>query len=302
MGYDNTMNKENNTILIIGGTGKIGNSFVESFLKQKFIVNVLARNISNFSNQENLHYFNFKNISDAFKNVKYVISVFGSLKPFDTNIKNYLEEYENMKLIIEKSEQANIEKFILISSSGSIYGDVAHCVNESEIVAPKSFYGYQKYILENMIVASQMSYMILRVSNPYGFDVLSDYSHGLIDVAINKIINNKEIAIFGDGSNIKDYIYIDDLLCAVEKAMFSNVKNETLNIGFGKSFSINEILELIEKITNKQFKKRNIESHNVDIKEIYLDISKAEKLIEWKPIISSNQGIKLLYKRIIKGK
>lgn len=290
--------------LIVGGTGLLGEMITKKLLAEGLQVNVLTRGVkSSVILHSKANYYTYTDIEEAFFEVEKIIFVFGSLKPFDTDVKNYFEELEIFKKLLAYCEKYQIKKAILLSSGGAIYGNILDGkAKETTPNAPVSFYGYHKIVLEELIKKSKLPSIILRVSNPYGFDYRDNIAHGLINVVLSKIITNEKIVIFGDGNNIKDYIYIDDVTDSLYKALQSNITDAVYNIGFGYSYSINEILKKIFYITNKKLDITYQPENQNDIKRISLDITHALDVLDWRPIISIDDGILLTYKKLLNQK
>ena len=287
------------TILVVGGTGLIGSSIVNRLLINKFKVNILSRSKVS-SKDERIKYFNYHNVREGFENVSHVVFALGSAKPFNMNVTEYLDEIQAVENLLELCSEFNIAKLIVISSGGAIYGNVkTGAAKESDKLNPVSFYGYHKIVIEKLIQKSLVPFSILRLSNPYGFSFREHLTHGLINVAINKAINDETITIFGDGENIKDYIYVEDFLDALQSVINTEENDMILNIGSGYSCSTNDILRKIEIITNIKLKIKYIDKNINDIKRVCLDITAAEKKLAWKPQVSIEQGLKLSYQKLI---
>lgn len=116
---------------------------------------------------------------------------------------------------------------------------------------------------------------------------------GLINVALLKIKRGELLNIWGDGSNIRDYIHISDLVNAIIKSIFiKQNQNYIVNIGTGVARSILEVLDLIEKVTMKGLNIRFIDSRKIDINYNVLDIKKSSELLRWKPSVKIEDGVK----------
>jgi UDP-glucose 4-epimerase len=144
--------------------------------------------------------------------------------------------------------------------------------------------------------------VIVRPSNPYGKGQKSNSKQGLIAVALGKILNNKPIEIWGDGSVIRDYLHINDLCLAIKKIILNESWDKIYNIGSGKGISINKIISIIEEITKKKLEINYLPSSAVDVSINILDISKINSDNGWKPQIELREGIEELWKFFSKNK
>ena len=111
--------------------------------------------------------------------------------------------------------------------------------------------------------------MCLRLSNPYGAFHLSE-KQGLINIALRNAVNNKEFNVWGDGSNLKDYIYAEDAARIIFTLLKQRVTNQVLNIGSSKGYSINEILSIIKNLI-PSFQINYKEAKSFDVSKVILN-------------------------------
>lgn len=189
---------------------------------------------------------------------------------------------------------------IYTSSGGTIYKqNIASPINEEQPTVPISFYGMAKLTSENYLKLFSekygFSYTIVRISNPYGKGQPFIRNQGLIPNTLNNIREGNKITIYGDGSMVRDYIYITDLISALTKIQHSpGTKNETLNLGAGFGVSVLEVINTIEEALGVDAQKEYVPQHSGHVKSNILDISKACKLLGWEPTVSFKDGIKAL--------
>ena len=199
-------------------------------------------------------------------------------------------------------------KFVYFSSGGTVYGDRKGAIapfKETDSMAPISYYGWSKQMMENSIHymhrTQGLKYIIIRPSNPYGKGQNLYGKQGLIAVALGKILAGENIQIWGDGSIVRDYIYIDDLGKAVVDIITDeSIVNTTLNIGSGKGFSINEILSILRGEVAEEVKVEYVESKQTDVSSVILDTKRLRKLIDFHPI-DIKDGIRRFYQDIKHG-
>ena len=304
------------SVLIIGGGGFIGTNLSHILSEQgakitvvdQFNVSVLNPNIKFI--QGNFADTNF--LGDLFKKEKFdvVIHLISTLIPSSdyvdfSNSKdlNSFATFELIRIMLEN----NSDKLIYFSSGGTIYGDCEDDrICEDEKLKPQNYYGFSKLLIEEYIQLqariNNLKYVIVRPSNPYGKGQKSNSKQGLIAVALGKILNNKPIEIWGDGSVIRDYLHIDDLCLAIKKIILKDSWDKIYNIGSGKGISINKIISIIEEITKKKLEINYLPSRAVDVSINILDISKINSDNGWKPQIELREGIEELWKFFSKNK
>lgn len=215
--------------------------------------------------------------------------------------------YPSVRLMEFCCEQ-NI-KFVYFSSGGTIYGDrkgdVVLPFKEEDLMAPISFYGWSKQMMENSILfmhrMQNLKYVIVRPSNPYGKGQNLHGKQGLIAVALGKILAGEPIQVWGDGSAVRDYIYIDDLGKAVaDILMQDSIVNETLNIGSGVGYSVNEIIDSLRSVVEEEVIVEHVAARQVDVSFVVLDSERLKGYIKFSPR-DIRDGIRLFYQDVKNG-
>lgn len=204
---------------------------------------------------------------------------------------------------LDISKEFNNLRFIYISSGGTVYGNIlSQPIPETQICRPMSPYGISKVTAENLIMSYNsiynIDYIILRVSNVYGPGFRVGKNQGIIGTLIHRAINSQTIEIWGDGTAVRDYIYIDDLVEAIFKACLKNDIG-IFNVGSGVGTSLNE---LIEKVSNSLRLKLPLcykNSRNTDVKSNILDVGKFKKHFNWECATSLGSGIDATVKSIV---
>lgn len=208
----------------------------------------------------------------------------------------FLKNCSNKIELIKTLSYLKINKYVFLSSGGTVYNDSMNPHKEEELVNPTNIYALEKVIIEsylkiNGLEDSIFKYLILRLSNPYGGIVSKNKRQGIIDVTVNKIKNNESLELYGDIHNIRDYIYIENLSEYIYKISISGNNNEVFNIGSGKGRTLQEVLKIIEKTYNKKITIENKEIKTFNIMSNVLDITKIKNVISDVEIISLEDGI-----------
>ena len=205
-------------ILFIGGAGFIGSSLVKRFVSdRKYLVFILEPEFANISrlNGYDLTVFrnSLSNINEVknillANNIEVVVHLVSTLIP-GSNYDDYVNEFKNVIFpSIELMEFCANEKikFVYFSSGGTIYGNrtTFQPFVETDNMEPISYYGWSKQMMENSILfknrTQNLKYLIIRPSNPYGHGQNLYGKQGLVAVAIGKIVENKSVEVWGDGS------------------------------------------------------------------------------------------------------
>jgi len=196
-----------------------------------------------------------------------------------------------LKACVEKK----VKRVIFISSA-AVYGNQSNLpIAETSPTDPINTYGIYKLIIEKFFYLYKEIYnldtKIMRLSNPYGPGQDINGKQGIIAISIGKSISGEPLDIKGNGSFLRDFIYIDDVMDALN--LLSITKNEEVvfNIGSGVALSLNKLLNIISKKNGKAIKTNYLNSGAGNIRSSQLDISKARKLLNFEPKISIEDGI-----------
>lgn len=304
-------------ILFIGGAGFIGSSLVKRFLSnEKYKVFVIEPEFANVSRLDGLDVNIFRMALDNVDGVEHilvsnkinvVVHLVSTLIP-GSGYDDFNNEFKNMIFpsikLMEICAKENV-KFVYFSSGGTIYGNrsTMQPFVETDEMAPISYYGWSKQMMENSILfknrTENLRYLIVRPSNPYGHGQNLHGKQGLVAVAIGKILEDKPVEVWGDGSAIRDYIYIDDLAKVFYQLIDKDVCNETVNLGSGRGYSVNDVLAFLKIITKKDFKIVYENARPMDVSNMVLDTEKMQRLaqVELTPMLD---GISTFYSESVK--
>lgn len=305
-------------ILFIGGAGFIGSSILRrlSNVKNASDLYVVEHTFANVSRLEGLKVNiyrcdlgNFDFIESIIRKNKIdtIVHLVSTLIP-GSGYEDYKKEIQTVAFPTFRLTQLCSElgiKFIYFSSGGTVYGNRKSPIpfKEHDEREPISYYGLTKLMIENNILfehrKQNLRYLIVRPSNPYGHGQALNGKQGIIAVAIGKLLNGDAIEIWGDGSSIRDYIYIDDLADAFCKLLEKDVENTIVNIGSGEGYSVNDILEKLKEVSSKPIKIEYKPARNADVSTMILSVDKLRSLIDLKltPLI---EGMKIFYNEEIK--
>jgi UDP-glucose 4-epimerase len=200
--------------------------------------------------------------------------------------------------LFEECVKEKVKKVIFPSSGGAIYGNQEKdLLNEDDPQNPISPYAISKMAIEKYLEYYRLNYgleyLILRYSNPYGPGQNIVGSQGIIPIFLNLVKQEKEITIFGDGENMRDYIFIDDAIEATKKIAFkSKTEYRIYNIGKGEGATINDVVDAIKKATGKKVIIKKTPARSVDVRRVVLDISRSEKEMEYSRSVDLDDGIR----------
>ncbi|WP_085994460.1 dTDP-glucose 4,6-dehydratase [Oceanobacillus senegalensis] len=300
-------------ILVTGGAGFIGRWVVDRLLKDGHYVWVLD-DLSN-GNLENLvDLQNHKNYQDFvngdIKDIRVLNHLF--FKKFDVcyhlaasinvqdSIDNPGKTFNNDVIgtfnVLEQCKRHHV-KLVFMSTCmvyERAYSDDG--ISEMNSVKPASPYAGSKLAAENMVLSYYYAYdlpvTVIRPFNTYGPFQKTDGEGGVVAIFINNMLEDKPLKIYGDGTQTRDLLYVED--CArfvVESGYSDKVNGEVINAGLGKDISINELAKLIVKDETKIKHVTHIHPQS-EIPKLLCDYSKAKALLGWEPEYRLEEGIK----------
>ncbi len=299
------------TILISGCCGFIGSHLCDYYIQKRFkiigIDNLLTGRIENIKHLINNENFKFFEI-DVCKKIKinekidFIFHFASTASPAD-----YLK-FPILTLQIGSKGTENILKLalknnaiILVASTSEIYGDpLEHPQKETYYgnvnpIGPRGVYDEAKRYLEAITIAYKKKYnlnvRIARIFNTYGPKMRINDGRAIPNF-INQAINNNNLTIYGDGTQTRSFCYIDDTIRGIDKLMESNYQLP-INIGNPREYSINQVIQLINKLITTNSKMIYTDLPENDPKIRKPDITLAKKVLNWSPKIELIDGLKL---------
>ena len=199
--------------------------------------------------------------------------------------------------LFEACIRCDVKKVVFVSSGGTVYGKEVDCpLKEKTATNPISSYGVQKITIEKLLYLYRymygLDYRIIRLANPYGPYQRPNGVLGAVTTFTYKALKGDEITVYGDGSVVRDFIYIDDAIRAIMKIVNGENKHRTFNLGCGYGTSIKQVLETIENALGIKLNVSYLEGRKVDVPVNYLDISRYEKYYGALNPISLEDGIR----------
>lgn len=200
--------------------------------------------------------------------------------------------------ILEACVVNQVKKVIFISSGGTVYGDRVVCpIKENAVTNPINTYGIQKLTIEKLFYLYHhmygLDYSIIRLANPYGPYQRPNGRLGVITTFAYKALRNEALTVFGDGNVIRDYIYIDDAVDGIIRIAGSEVDEKVFNLGSGKGTKINQVINIIRQILEREVSVEYIAGRSVDAPVNVLDISKYKTTFGVDDFISLEKGVRL---------
>jgi UDP-glucose 4-epimerase len=197
---------------------------------------------------------------------------------------------------------------VFASSGGAIYGETEHLpVVENTAKGPLSPYGVSKLTTENYLYyycrTYNLPYIALRYANVYGPRQDTGGEAGVIAIFIGKMASGNSVSIFGDGEQIRDYVFVKDIARANIRALkklvsgagscvSASIDERAFNIATGTGTSVNELFAKLKGITGYKGEANHEAERKGELRRIFLDIHKAENELSWAPAVTLDDGLK----------
>ncbi len=299
--------------LILGGCGFIGSHLAELLLVKGYQVRIFDRSRVDLSKichiQDRIElvpgeFTRGRDVEKAVKGCDYIFHLIGTTLPEGSNLRPRHDVYSNVVLSIRMLEIARAEgvkKVIFSSSGGTVYGIAQSTpIPEDHPTEPLCSYGITKLTVERYLhlfnYLYDLDYVVLRSSNPYGERQGAGGRQGIIPVFLCRVKEGKPLKIWGDGAVVRDFLYIEDLTRAFFKALATRTQSRVFNIGSGRGTSINELIEVIRRVTGRELRVEYGPGRRVDVPVNILDPQLAWQELKWKAKVSLEEGIGRLWK------
>ena len=184
--------------------------------------------------------------------------------------------------LLDACVRTGVSKVVFISSGGTVYGKDVDCpIKENAETNPISSYGLQKITIEKLLYLYSymhgLDYRVVRLANPYGPYQRPNGVQGAVTTFTYKALAGEEIVVFGDGSIVRDYIFIEDAVRGILDISEGLGTHRIYNLGSGYGTSIRQVLETVAEATGCRLNITYREGRSVDVPVNYLDISRYEE-------------------------
>lgn len=305
-------------VLVTGGAGFIGSHIVDGYLKEGYQV-VVIDDLSG-GKRENLNKkakfyqmdINDRKVAEIFAEEQFdLVNHHAAQIDLRTSVKKPLLDAKINILgtlnLLENCLKYKVRNFIFISSGGAIYGQPEEIpVDEYYPKNPLSPYAVAKHTIEHYLYYYRqifaLNYLALRYANVYGPRQDPFGEAGVIAIFSQKMLKKDRPTILGDGEQLRDYIYIDEVIDinmlasqkieSLNKKRASSPDDLSYNVGIGKGNSVNFLYRVLAEITDFPEKPIYAPGKKGDIRKIYLDTEKAKKELNWQAKLELRDGLK----------
>lgn len=295
--------------LVLGGAGFIGSHLAEALLKAGHRVRIFDRphldRLPDFLQRPEFEVFtgdflNPRALGPALAGSEVVFHLISTTLPKNSN-DNPAYDIESNVLgtlrLLDLCREHGVRKMVFASSGGTIYGVPRSVpIAESHPTDPICSYGIQKLAIEKYLQLTHrleaLDYCILRPSNLYGPRQRLDIAQGAVAVFLDRALRGKPIQVWGDGSVVRDYLYVEDACEALVEAAAVKGEPKIFNIGSGVGTSLRELIRAIETLLGRPVPVEYGAARTLDVPANVLDASLARRHLGWTPRTSLAEGLR----------
>ena len=223
----------------------------------------------------------------------------------DTSIKNpLLDTRENLLgtvQVLEAARAANVKR-VIFASTAAAYGDVKEDdlpVREAQPTEPMSFYGLSKLSVEKYLEMYRkiygMEYVVLRFANVYGERQGDGGEGGVISIFAKAVAEGRDITIYGDGEQTRDFVYAGDIAEGIWAALRTEEVNAAYNLSTQTETSLRELVSLLAEIRGREIVPKYGAEREGDIYKSMLSNSRARRGLDWRPATTLAEGLRRTY-------
>ena len=303
--------------LVMGGSGFIGSNLCRGLLASGAKVRALARNPpavlpGDDSWQSRVEWLG-GNFSDgelmrrSLADIDVAFHLISTTIPATSNADVRLDVSSNILptlQMLEAAKTSGVRKVIYVSSGGAIYGIPETVpITEDHPTNPICAYGVHKLAVEKYLhlfhYLWKLEYGVLRISNPYGIDQPFNRPQGVIASFLHKVVTREPLEVWGDGSVIRDYVHINDVIDACLLLIGHQGPSRIFNIGTGEGHSLLDLIQIIERLNGAPVAVGFRKSRPVDVPVNVLDIHRAITELGWRPTTKIEDGIRRMFEQSV---
>ena len=277
------------SVLLLGGSGFIGGALARRLARDQITAHVVGRH-------------DLARLEDLLPQCGAVVHLASATTPGSSATQPQLE-LDNLALtlrLVEALQRQPQTHLIYFSSGGTVYGNPERLpVTEDAPIAPLSHHGAGKAAQEAFCQALRHrghAVTTLRPSNAYGPGQGLKGGFGLVRTLLEHARAGTALEIWGDGENVRDFIYIDDVVEACMRFIGLPDDCGTYNLGTGNGFSINEVKHLVEAASGQQLTATYRPARGIDVREVVLDTTRLQARLGWQPRIGLAEGLARTWK------
>jgi len=201
--------------------------------------------------------------------------------------------------LLEAARLTDVKRLVMVSSGGTVYGVPREVpIPETHPTDPICSYGITKLAIEKYVALYRQLHgleaVVLRVANPFGPRQRLDATQGVVPVFLGRALRGDPLQIWGDGTTVRDFLDVSDVVEALLMAARSQSDEYLFNIGSGQGLSLNQLVGLLETQLQRSLNVEYLPSRGCDVPTNVLCIERAKQALGWTPRVSVAEGLQRL--------
>lgn len=296
--------------LVLGGGGFIGSWVADRLLADGYVVRIFDKPrvapYRSFGRHEQMtwlsgDFLSSADISEALDQVDTVIHLVSTTLPKSSNDDPIYDVQTNLVAtlqLLNAMVTRKVGRIVFVSSGGTVYGRAQKLpIDEHHPTRPVVSYGITKLAIEHFLALYErihgIQFRVLRVSNPYGIRQRIETAQGVATAFLQRAFRKEPIEIWGDGSVVRDFVYISDVADAFARAVAYEGDARVFNIGAGRGTSLSELIATIEDVLGYKVQYRHLPAREIDVPANVLDVALANKALGWAPRVGLQEGLRM---------
>ena len=297
-------------VVILGGTGFLGSHLGSRLVKEGFEVCSVGRRTGVAGARHVVgDLFAMGDLDALFREVDVCVHLATDVVPSTAEREGYAGLERNLALasrVADACARADVRKLIFASSGGTVYGQDVLNAREDNQCRPIGLYGVQKVaveaLLRSRLRSTSCSLVNLRIGNPYGAGQERQRAHGVVGHLLRALILDSPFTVWGDGTQVRDYVGVQDVVEAFLRAMSYSGEEDVFNVGSGVGTSTNQLIELCQSAAGKRLAITYGAHPAYDVDRVYLNIDRAGSALGWIPNVVLQDGIRNYYQDLLETK
>jgi len=293
-------------VLVLGGSGFIGRRLCQELIEAGFRPVVFDRVPPGLPGVE-YHQGDMVSVGDLWRplleDVEAVFHLAWTTKPQSANDAPFYDLQSNVLAGVHFLDSlVQLDKpprLIFVSTGGAVYGIPRYQpMDELHPAHPVNAYGIGKLTFENYLALYRrlhgLDYLVFRPGNPYGEGQDPAGAQGAVAVFLGRLLQEQPIAIWGDGSVVRDYLYIGDLIDAFLRGIDYRPANDderVFNVGSGEGLSLNRLVEVLGQVTGRPPRVDYRPARKADAPTVVLGIERIRRCLGWQPATPMAEGL-----------
>jgi UDP-glucose 4-epimerase len=291
-------------VLVLGGNGFIGSHVVDGLLAAGHRVRILDRSEDvHLGRRAGVEYVlgafaDTLLLREALADVDLVFHAISTTGPGTSNADPVADVQSNLVgsiALLEAMKGHGVRRIVFLSSGGTVYGHSEEAqIPETHRLHPICSYGIVKVAIERYLSMHARLWglqpLILRPSNPYGPRQGHVGVQGVVGTFLARVVRGEPVEIWGDGSIVRDFVYVEDLARLCVLGAESSVCG-VFNAGSGEGQSIAEVFECVARVTGTSVRPLRGPSRDLDLPRVVLDTTRARETFGWQPTVSLADGV-----------